>query len=65
MELTRLNPLVRSAITYERIGRTDECIAYDCRLIYVISGDLTVSADGEKPTHLTAGELIFIPAGTP
>ena len=65
MELTKLNPRVRGAILYDRVGRSDECVAYDCRLIYMISGDLAVATGGEKPSHLGAGDLLFIPAGTP
>ena len=65
MQLTELNPRVRAVVMYDRIGRTEECIAYDSRLIYMISGDLAVTVVGEKPCHLTAGDLIFIPAGTP
>jgi AraC-like DNA-binding protein len=64
MELTKLNPRVRSAILYDRVGRSDERVAYDCRLIYMISGDLTVTVGKDKPSHLGAGDLLFIPAGT-
>lgn len=65
MELTKLNPIVRSAVMYERINRTDECVAYDARLMYMVSGDITVGAGGGKPFHLTSGELLYIPAGVP
>ena len=65
MKYNRLNPLVRSASLYERINRTDECIGYDCRIFYVISGDLTAVADGVKLGHLSPGNLLYIPAGTP
>lgn len=61
----KLNPYIRSASLYERVNKTDECIAYDCRVIYMISGDVTVSCRGEKPGHLTPGNLLYIPAGTP
>ena len=65
MKYNTLNPLVRSAALYERINRTDECIGYDCRIFYVISGDLTAVADGVKLGHLSPGNLLYIPAGTP
>ena len=63
MDLTRLNPVVRSVSLYEKINKTDECIGYDCRLIYIISGDITASVGGEKLGHLSPGHLLYIPAG--
>ncbi len=65
MDLTRLNPVLRSASIWETVNRTDECIGYDCRLIYVISGDISVTAGGEKIQHTSPGGVIFIPAGVP
>lgn len=65
MDINRLNPVVRTASLYERLGRKDECVAYDCRLIYVVSGDVSATVNGEKLGHLGAGHLLFIPAGTP
>ncbi len=65
MKYNRLNPLVRSAALYERINRTDECVGYDCRVFYVISGDLTATVDGAKLGHLSPGNLLYIPSGTP
>ncbi len=65
MDYKRLNPAVRSAVVYEKIDRTEECIAYDARLMYVISGDVTAALDGRKPVHLTSGTMLYIPAGTP
>ena len=65
MNFTRLNPVIRSADIYERIGNQDFCRSYDARLIYIISGDLAFSCEGEKKaTHLGPGSLVFIPAGT-
>ena len=63
MTLAGLNPFVRSAGIYEVINNQNECIAYDARLIYVISGDLNVSINKEK-THLSFGNMLYIPAGT-
>lgn len=65
MKLESLNPTVRFVRMYERVPRKEECAAYDCRLIYVVSGDLAVSAGGESLGHLCAGNMLFIPSGTP
>lgn len=64
MDFSKLNPLVRSVGIYEFIGRAEECRAYDCRLIYMISGDVAVNIEDEKKFHLSVGNLLFIPAGT-
>lgn len=65
MDFTRLNPVIRSADVYERIENSDFCRSYDARLIYVISGDLAFSCEGDKKvTHLGPGALLYIPAGT-
>jgi len=63
MDFIRFNPVIRSVSLYEKINRQDECIAYDCRVIYIISGDLAPTVDGEKLGHLGAGNLLYIPAG--
>lgn len=63
MNFARLNPFVRSASVFEVINRTEECIAYDARMIYMISGDVSVSTEGKKASHLSVGNLIYIPAG--
>ena len=65
MNLTYLNPVIRTVSQYERINRTDECIAYDSRLFYMVSGDITAVVDGVKFGHLSPGHLLYIPAGTP
>lgn len=65
MSLTSLNPIVRSVRMYEKIGRTDECIAYDAKLIYILSGDMIAVVGGEKLGHIRGGEMLYIPAGTP
>lgn len=65
MNYTRLNPVVRSVSLYEKINRTDECVSYDTKMIYMISGELTVAIGGEKIGRLSPGNLLFIPAGTP
>ncbi|MBO7197070.1 MAG: helix-turn-helix domain-containing protein [Clostridia bacterium] len=65
MEYTRLNPVIRSVSLYEKINRTDECVGYDCRVIYIVSGELTAVVGGEKLGHLAPGNLLYIPAGVP
>lgn len=63
MDFTRLNPVIRSVSLYEKINRTDECVGYDCRVIYVISGEINAVVGGEKLGHLSPGNLLYIPAG--
>lgn len=63
MNLNRLNPVVREAAIYERIENSDYCIAYDARLIYLISGDISIGIEDEKRFHLSVGNLLYIPAG--
>ena len=63
MDLTRLNPVVREAAIYEKITNTAVCRAYDARLLYLISGDVTVGIEDEKKFHLSVGNLLYIPAG--
>ena len=65
MNYTKFNPVIRSASLYEKINRTDECVGYDSRVIYMISGDLTAVVGDEKFSHLSSGNLLFIPAGVP
>jgi len=64
MDFSRLNPFVRSAGIYEVITNSGECRAYDSKLIYMISGDITVGIEDEKKFHLSVGNLLLIPAGT-
>ena len=65
MDYISFNPVIRSVSLYEKINKTDECVAYDSRVIYMITGDLTASVGGEKLGHVGPGQLIYIPAGTP
>lgn len=65
MDLTYLNPVIRTVSQYERINRTEECVSYDSRLFYMVSGDITVVVGGVKLGHLSPGHLLYIPAGTP
>ncbi|MBR2466531.1 MAG: helix-turn-helix domain-containing protein [Clostridia bacterium] len=63
MDFTNLNPAVRSAAVISKLGKNAECRAYDSRLIYVFSGDVSATVGGKKLGHLGSGELLYIPAG--
>ena len=65
MDYVRLNPVIRSASVYEKINNTAECVGYDSRIIYMISGDISATVNGERIGHLSPGHLLYIPAGTP
>lgn len=65
MKYLKLNPYIRTVNLYERVNRTDECVAYDCRVIYMISGDLCAVVNGEKFNHMGPGQMLYIPAGVP
>ena len=65
MNLELLNPVIRSVSTYEVINRKEECVGYDCRVIYMISGSLGAVVGGKKYNNLSPGHLLYIPAGTP
>lgn len=64
MDFSKLNPFVRGAGIYEVINNSDECVAYDSRIIYMISGDVTAKVGDGKKFHVSTGNLLFIPAGT-
>ena len=61
--LVDLNPWVRSADIFERAGAVGARVGYDARIIYMISGELSLSVAGSKYSKLTADEIIYIPAG--
>lgn len=63
MNFTKLNPVVRSAAIITKLGESGECRAYDSRLIYVYSGDITVTVNSKKLGHICGGTLLYIPAG--
>ncbi len=65
MDLIRLNPVPRFVRLYESLHRTEECIARESRLIYMISGDISISINGKRPEHILPGELVYIPPYTP
>lgn len=65
MNLNKLNPTIHLIATYEKLERTEPCISYDSKIIYLISGELTYSIKGGKKERLSPGNLLYIPAGTP
>lgn len=64
MTLEKLNPFIHSIAFYEKLNRSDECISYDSKLIYLVSGELTFTVGHEKKARLAPANLLFIPAGT-
>ncbi len=63
MDFSLLNPFIRSVSLYESSRKSGERVAYDARLIYMISGDLKIELEGLKAKHLTTSQLLYIPAG--
>lgn len=63
MDFTRLNPIIHSLAIYEKPIKAVECIGYDAKIIYIISGDLSAVVGGVKLGHLNAGHLLYIPRG--
>lgn len=64
MNLLKLNPCIHSIALYEKLERTEPCVAPDSKIIYLISGELTYSISGGKRERLSPGKLLYIPAGT-
>ena len=48
---------------YEKPIKPVECVGYDAKIIYMISGDLSATVGKEKYGHLSPGQLLYIPAG--
>lgn len=65
MNFLSLNPCVHSCSMYESVFRTDECVSYDSKLIFVLGGDISAVVGGEKTGHIGFGGILYIPAGTP
>ena len=65
MNFSNLNPCVHSIALYEKLERTEPCVAPDSRIIYLISGELTYTVGDGKRERLSPGKLLYIPAGTP
>lgn len=65
MNLSKLNPIIHIIATYEKLEKTEPCISYDSKIVYLISGELSYSIKGGKRERLSPGNLLYIPAGTP
>ena len=63
MSFSNLNPYVHSAKMKELIYKSEECIAYDAKLFYMVSGEISIWLDGKK-NKFSGGNLIYIPSGT-
>ena len=64
MNFSNLNPCIHTVALYERLDRTEPCIAPDSKIIYLISGELTYTVGEGKRERLSPGKLLYIPAGT-
>ncbi len=62
MKFEKLNPFVRSCAMKEIIYKNEECISYDARLFYMISGEVGLTLNGERH-KLSGGNLVYIPSG--
>ena len=64
MNFSKLNPTIHTVALYERLDRTEPCVAPDSKIIYLISGEVTYSVEGKKKERLSPGNLLYIPSGT-
>ena len=65
MNFFKLNPFIRSASLYEKASKGEECVSYNAKIIYMVSGDIAAVVGGEKLGHLSPGHFLYIPAGVP
>ena len=63
MNFSNLNPSIHTVALYEKLDRTEPCIAPDSKIIYLISGELTYTVGDGKRERLSPGKLLYIPAG--
>ena len=63
MNFSNLNPTIHTVALYERLDRTEPCVAPDSKIIYLISGELTYTVGDSKRERLSPGKLLYIPAG--
>ena len=64
----KLNPRIYSAAIYDRKSKRPKKqikAAGEARLIYIFSGEVSLSAGDEKAIRLGSGSLVYIPAGLP
>ncbi len=64
MNFAYLNPDIHTVGMYEKINRSEPCVSYDAKLIYLISGELVYTVGKSNKTRLGPGNLLYIPAGT-
>ena len=68
MKLDKLNPRIYSAAVYDRKTKRSKRPmreAENARIIYIFSGDVSISVGDEKSIHLASGSLVYIPASVP
>lgn len=65
MDFSDINPVIHSVSLYEKIRRTDECVSYDSKIIYTVSGNISATVSGKKLDVLSPGSLLYVPAGVP
>lgn len=63
MDFHRLNPYIRSCLLYEKKLWGDFRRGYDAAAYYVLSGGVTLDAEGEKRRRLSPGAFFLIPSG--
>lgn len=64
MEQILLNPVVRSVAVYEKPLNTGAVKAYDTRVLFLLSGGLTLDVEGQKRLKLAPGNFCLIPPAT-
>ena len=68
MKLDKLNPTIYSAAIYDRRakrGKRPMRESSEACLIYIFSGDVSLSVGDKKNLHLASGSLVYIPAALP
>ena len=65
MDYNILNPDIHSVVLYEKSPSGKPTCAYDSKIIYLVSGELSYAVGSEKKARMSPGNLLYIPAGTP
>ena len=63
MDFQDINPRVYSIGTFEKLNRTDTCVSYLSKIVYLISGERSYTVGDEKRERMSVGNLLYIPAG--
>lgn len=63
MDFNRLNPYIRSVALYEKKLGGDFRRGYDVGAYYIMSGGVTLDAEGEKRRRLSPGAFFLVPSG--